>query len=138
MVQQIILRDLKKPQKVHLYDDIEWLGESFGFCEGRDIDGTMKKIIHTILDEISKKGSTSTEEISKNLNIEVQRVNYHLRTLINSGFVRREKRTIILRQESVKATIDEIRKDANRIFDNLADIAEEIDRNLGLKNRQKN
>ncbi|MEM4260147.1 MAG: winged helix-turn-helix transcriptional regulator [Candidatus Woesearchaeota archaeon] len=135
MTQQIILRELQKPQIINLYNDIDWLGESFGFSTGRDTDRITAKILQNILEEISKEGSTSTEQLSKNMDVEVQRVNYHLRTLIDSGFICREKRLIFLRQGSVKSAVEEIRKDANRIFDNLSLIAEEIDRNLGLKNR---
>ncbi|HGJ67131.1 TPA: winged helix-turn-helix transcriptional regulator [bacterium] len=135
MTQQIILRELQKPPEINLYEDINWLGESFGFSSGRDTNKITAKILQKLLQEISKDGSTSTEQLSKNMNIEVQRVNYHLRTLIDSGFICREKRLILLRQGSVKSAVEEIRKDANRIFDNLSIIAEEIDKNLGLKNR---
>lgn len=67
--------------------------------------------------------------------LETQKVNYHPRTLIESGFLCREKRLILIRQGSVKAAVEEMRKDANRILDSLSSIAEEIDKNLGLKNR---
>jgi len=135
MTQQIILRELQKPQEINIYDDIDWLGESFGFSAGRDTDRITAQILQNLLEDIGKEGSTSTEKISKNMDIEIQRVNYHLRTLFDSGFICREKRLIVLRQGSVKAVVEEMRKDANRMFDNLSAIAEEIDRNLGLKNR---
>lgn len=135
MAQQIILRELQKPQEINLSDDIDWLGESFGFTAGRDTDRITAKLLQNLLEEIGREGSTSTEQLSNNMDIEVQRVNYHLRTLVDSGFICREKRLIFLRQGSVKAAVEEMRKDANRMFDNLSVIAEEIDKNLGLKNR---
>ncbi len=135
MAQQIILRELQKPREINLHDDIDWLGESFGFSAGRDTDKITAKILQNLLEDIGKEGSTSTEQLSNNLDIEIQRVNYHLRTLVDSGFICREKRLIVLRQGSVKAAVDEMRKDANRMFDNLSVIAEEIDKSLGLKNR---
>jgi len=135
MAQQIILRELQKPREINLHDDIDWLGESFGFSAGRDTDKITAKILQNLLEDIGKEGSTSTEQLSNNLDIEIQRVNYHLRTLVDSGFICREKRLIVLRQGSVKAAVDEMRKDASRMFDNLSVIAEEIDKSLGLKNR---
>ncbi len=135
MAQQIILRELQKPQEINLSEDIDWLGESFGFTAGRDTDRITAKLLQNLLEEIGREGSTSTEQLSNNMDIEVQRVNYHLRTLVDSGFICREKRLIVLRQGSVKAAVEEMRKDANRMFDNLSVIAEEIDKNLGLKNR---
>lgn len=135
MTQQIILRELQKPQEINLSKDIDWLGESFGFTAGRDTDRITAKILQNLLEEIGREGSTSTEQLSNNMNLEIQRVNYHLRTLVDSGFICREKRLIVLRQGSVKAAVEEMRKDANRMFDSLSVIAEEIDKNLGLKNR---
>ncbi len=135
MAQQIILRELQKPQEINLSQDIDWLGESFGFSASRDTDRITAKLLQNLLEDIGRDGSTSTEKLSNNMDIEIQRVNYHLRTLVNSGFICREKRLIVLRQGSVKAAVEEMRKDANRMFDNLSVIAEEIDKNLGLKNR---
>lgn len=135
MAQQIILKELQKPGEINVYEDIKWLGESFGFSSGRDTYKITSRILQNLLEDISREGSTSTEKISKSMDIKVQRVNYHLRTLVDSGFICREKRLIVLRQGSVKAAVEEMRKDANRIFDNLSSIAEEIDRQLGLKNR---
>ncbi|RLE46017.1 ArsR family transcriptional regulator [Candidatus Woesearchaeota archaeon] len=135
MFQQIILRDLEKPKEVDVIKDIEWLGDSFGFCSGRDTERIASKVFQAILKDAAFKGATSSELISKSLNLAVQRVNYHLRSLIDSGFLYREKRRIFIRQGSIKSAVEEIRKDANRIFDNLSLIAEQIDNALGLKNR---
>ncbi len=135
MPRQITLMELPKPKQPSLYGDIEWLGNSFGFYTGRDTERIASKVLHYLLDDISKEGHCSTEKTSNGLNIEVQRVNYHLRTFIESGFFCREKRMIVLRHGSVKAAVEEIRKDANRIFDELSIVAEEIDRGLNLKNR---
>ncbi len=136
MVQQIILRNLNKPREVNLQEDIAWLGESFGFSAGRDTDRVTARLLQIILEEVSAAGTTSTEKISEDLELSAQRVNYHLRTLIESGFVCREKRYIVLRQGSVKSAVEEMRQDANRIFDNLSVMAEDIDKALGIKNRQ--
>lgn len=135
MAHQIILKDLQKPKNVSLNEDIGWLGDSFGFSCGRDVDKITSQILRSILHEVASEGSTSTEKISDNLGLEVQKVNYHLRTLVDSGFLYREKRLIFVRQGSVKAAVEEMRKDANRIFDDLSIIAKEIDKELGLKNR---
>jgi len=135
MAQQIILKDLQKPKEINLNKDIDWLGNSLGFSCGRDTNKITLQILRSVLQEVASEGSTSTEKISDNLDLEVQRVNYHLRTLVDSGFLYREKRLIFIRQGSVKAAVEEIRKDANRIFDGLSIIAEGIDKELGFKNR---
>ena len=135
MSQQIILKNLQKPKEVNIKEDIVWLGNSLGFSTGRDTKKITSQILQNVLEEAAKQGSTSTESISNELDLSVQRVNYHLRTLIESGFLYRERRFIFIRQGSVKSAVEEVRRDANRIFDNLSKIAEEIDSALGLKNR---
>lgn len=135
MVQRIILRNIIQPKKINLNDDIEWITNTFGFCAGRDTENTINQILHQVLEEVSTRGFTSTEAISQNLNIAIQRVNYHLRTLIDSGLLYREKKQIHVRQGSLKAAVEEMRNDANRIFDNLSKIAETIDEELGFQNR---
>jgi hypothetical protein len=47
----------------------------------------------------------------------------------------RRKRLLYLRGGSLKAAVQEMRKDSERIFDELEVMAEEIDRKMGLKNR---
>lgn len=135
MSQQIILKEIQKPKEANLYKDIEWLGDSFGFLKGRDTEKIISKILQALLIEVAREGKTTSERLSQDLEIDTQRVNYHLRTLLEAGFIYREKRAIVLRHGSVKSAVEEIRKDANRILDNLSIIAEEIDKNLGLKNR---
>ena len=132
---EIVLRDLPMAKEPDFKKDIEWLCQSLGLIAGRDTERTASKIIQDLLREVSNFGSASSMEIASQLGIAVQRVNYHLRSLANRGFIYRKKKRIYLRQGSVKAAIEEIRKDANRIFDNLSRIAEEIDNSLGLKNR---
>ena len=135
MPQQIILKNLQRPKEINIGDDIEWLGNSFGFSAGRDTEGVTAQILQNVLEEVAGQGSTSTENISDELDLSVQKVNYHLRTLVDSGFLCRERRLIFVRQGSVKSAVEEMRRDANRIFDNLSRIAEEIDSALGFKNR---
>jgi len=137
MPQQIILRNLQRPNEVDVADDIEWLGNSFGFSAGRDTEKVTSRILKNVLQEVSSEGSTSTENIAEDLDLSIQRVNYHLRTLIDAGFLFREKRLIFVRQGSVKSAVEEMRRDANRIFDNLSRIGDEIDEALGFRNRQR-
>ena len=137
MPQQIIIKELRRPSKVNLGEDMLWLSDSFGFSAGRDVENSAEQILRAVLQQAVATGSSSTEEISDELDFSIQKVNYHLRTLIDGGILYREKRRIYVRQGSVKAAVEEIRKDANRIFDQISEIAEEIDASLGFKNREK-
>ncbi len=135
MVQQIILRYLEKPHEQSLEDDLLWLCDSFGFSSGRDTENTATKIVFSLLDKLSNDEITSSEALAEDLEIKISRVNHHLRNLNDSGLLYRKKRLIYLRGGSLKAAVKEMRKDSERIFDELESIAEEIDLRIGIKNR---
>ena len=135
MVQEIIVRNVQKPREQNVALDIEWLCESLGFITGRDTERITTQIIRQLLHDVGNDGRASTFELADSLSIAPQRVNYHLRGLVDSGFIYREKKLVFLREGSVRATIEELRHDANRIFDRLAVIGKEIDAVVGLKNR---
>ncbi|WP_292371985.1 MULTISPECIES: helix-turn-helix domain-containing protein [unclassified Methanosarcina] len=135
MVQQIILRYLEKPHVKSLEDDLLWLCDSFGFSSGRDTENTATRIVFSLLDRLSNDEITSSEALAEDLEIKISRVNHHLRNLNDSGLLYRKKRMVYLRGGSLKAAVKEMRKDSERIFDELESIAEEIDLRVGIKNR---
>jgi len=135
MGQQIILRHLEKPHIKSLEEDLLWLCNSFGFSSGRDTENTSTRIIFSLLDKLSSDEITSSEALAEDLEIKISRVNHHLRNLNDSGLLYRKKRLIYLRGGSLKAAVKEMRKDSERIFDELESIAEEIDSRIGIKNR---
>ncbi|MDD3042656.1 MAG: ArsR family transcriptional regulator [Methanosarcinaceae archaeon] len=135
MVQQIVLKKLEKPSIKNLEDDLYWFCESFGFSSGRDIENTATQIIFSMLENISRDKSISSEGLANDLEIKVSRVNHHLRNLRDSGLLYRENKKIFLRGGSLKAAVLEMRKDTERILDELECIAEEIDAVMGIKNR---
>jgi len=135
MSQHITLNNLRKPEK-DTASEIDWMCESLGLRRGRDTEHVTKRLVRHMLEKTSGKASMSSDEMAKDLDIDVQRVNYHLRNLIHAGFLYREKRRIFLRDDSVKDTIEELRKDTNRIFDRLAEVGSHIDEALGIKEKK--
>lgn len=135
MIQEIILRNIEKPRSKSLQEDLLWFCDSFGFSSGRDIENTATKIIFSLLDKLSHEEEISSEALAGDLDIKVSRVNHHLRNLNDSGLLYRKKRLIYLRGGSLKAAVMEMRKDSERIFDELENAAEEIDSIVGIKNR---
>lgn len=135
MVQQIILRYLEKPHVKSLEEDLLWLCDSFGFSSGRDTENTATRVVFSLLDKLSNDELTSSESLAEDLEIKISRVNHHLRNLNDSGLLYRKKRLVYLRGGSLKAAVKEMRKDSERIFDELESIAEEIDFRVGIKNR---
>ncbi len=135
MVHEIILRNIEKPRIKSLEEDLLWFCDSFGFSSGRDIENTATKIIFSLLDKLSNEDEISSEALAGDLDIKISRVNHHLRNLNDSGLLYRKKRLIYLRGGSLKAAVREMRKDSERIFDELENAAGEIDSIVGIKNR---
>lgn len=135
MVKEIIIRNIEKPHIKSLEEDLLWFCDSFGFSSGRDTKNTATRIIFSLFEKLSNDEVTSSEALAEDLNIKISRVNHHLRNLNDSGLLYRKKRLIYLRGGSLKAAVKEMRKDSERIFDELENIAEEIDSTIGIKNR---
>jgi len=135
MIQQITLRNLKKPADKNPKRDIYWLCDSFGLATGRDTDSMSKRTFLSLLNRFRNEIGISAERIADDLGVSPARVNYHVRAFMDSGLVYRERRLIYLRSPSLKSAVEELRKDANRIFDELTEVAEEIDSALGFRYR---
>ncbi len=133
---QIILKKIVPPPSDSLEQELEWVCKSLGFVSGRDIDEISLKIFETILHLLSTGNPPTSEQIARELDIARGRVNHHLRNYICSGFLLREKNRIYLRGGTLKQTILELKKDADRIFSDLLEIAEEIDQAMGIKTHQ--
>lgn len=132
---QIILVNIDKPKDENLEEDIAWLCNSFGLSTGRDTEKMATRIMMDMLKMLSVEHRITSESLADNLEVRLSRVNHHLRNLIESGIIYRKKRLIYLRGGSLKAAVQEMRKDSERIFDDLEIMADEIDKKMGIKNR---
>ena len=135
MYQQLTLRHLEKPREKYIEKDIEWVCESLGLNTGRDIDRMSPRIMSMFLKRFSVERAVPSEELAEDLVVTAARINHHVRNLVDSGLVYREKKLIVLRGGSLRAAIEELKEDTDRIFDRLLHIAQDVDQQLGLKNR---
>ncbi|MBD3319275.1 ArsR family transcriptional regulator [Candidatus Woesearchaeota archaeon] len=133
MLQHLTVRYLDKPRAKNHREDLSWFCDSLGFCSGRDVHSMAFAIVDALLSRQAQ--ATSSEAIAEDLRVTASRVNHHIRNLMDSGFLYREKRHVHLRGGSLKAAVEEMRKDTNRIFDELGRMAEELDAAHGIKNR---
>ncbi len=135
-MQQIIIRQLEKPREKDAHGDVDWMCNSFGLSSGRDISATAPRIFYDLLERVAREMRVPSEAIAGDLRLSPAIVNYHIRNFASSGLVFRERKLICLRGGSVRNAVEELRKDANRMFDDIGMIADGIDAMLGLKNRE--
>jgi len=133
---QVILKQYNRPKEEDVKKDVEWFCDSFGLKSGRDTRDTVNRIVFDILEQASENKRIFSETIAEDLELSQNLINHHLRNLINSGIILRERKQITIRGGSLTEAVKEIRKDALRILDTIEVIAMEIDENLGLKNRR--
>lgn len=137
MHQRLILQNLPRPHKRDLIEETYWLCDTLGLSSGRDIDNLSTQIILKILENLSGNDGISSEDLGSLLEISQGRVNHHLRNLSRSGMIYRDRRLIHLRGRSLRDSIREIRRDANRIFDELESVADEIDGIIGISGKSE-
>ncbi len=129
------IKQLDKPLNGEVEEDINWICDSLGLCSGRDVDSTTNKIIIEILEQRANLNPVSTNKLSEDLELKQGIINHHLRALINSGLIIRENKQIFIRGGSLKEAVKEMRRDALRLFEDIEEMAEIVDKELGLKNR---
>ncbi|MFH0967637.1 MAG: ArsR family transcriptional regulator [Methanobacteriota archaeon] len=132
MHQRLILQYLPKPGRRDLHEEAYWLCDTLGLSSGRDIEDLSIQIVLRLLEESSMKEGVASEHLADLLDINVGRVNHHLRNLSRSGVIYRNRRLVHLRGRSLLESVQELRRDADRIFDELEKVATDIDQMMGL------
>lgn len=132
MNQRLILKNLPRPLTNDLAAETFWLCDTLGLSSGRDLDNLSSQIILKILEKPSCNSGISSEKLGDLLDISAGRVNHHIRNLSRTGILYRERRMVHLRGINLRDTIRELRRDANRIFDELEAVAGEIDSLTGI------
>lgn len=135
MTQQIILNRLSAPAQKRLNEDVEWLCRSMGLVKGRDTDETALRLFRAVLFSLAEHRRLTSDGLAEELRIKRAVVNYHLRQFIDAGLLTREKYHLLLRGGSMRRTLLEVKRDADRIFDDLFEIAAEVDAALGIPDR---
>ncbi len=128
MFQRIILKKVSHPIEKRPDKELDWIIDSLGLISGRDIHHITRKIISQLLEETYQHGYTNVNKLSFKILENPQKINYHLRTLSETGFLYRKGHTILLREKTLEETLKEMKQDAINIFDKLIEIAREIDK----------
>ena len=132
MKHKITIKNIDMPRSNMIKDEVKWICDSLGLMNGRDLENISFKVMFELLDLCSGDDLISTAEISKELNIEPYRINHHIRGLIESGIVFREKRKIALRGGSLTSAIEEMKRDSDAMFSRLLEVSKKIDKKFKL------
>lgn len=136
MIQRIILQNIPRSTSNDILSDTYWLCDALGLSAGRDTENISSQIIFELLSHYNDLQGIPAEQLALQMGISHARINHHIRNLSLIGMLYREKKRIYLRGGSLKEAVSELRKDADRIFDELESAAKKIDDRMGIQNRE--
>lgn len=96
----------------------------------RDKDKSCFRIFITLVKKSNSSTHISSDEIAEKLNLTRGTVVHHLTRLMESGIVVREKEGYLLRENNLQRLILDLERDTETIFEELKQVAKEIDEKL--------
>ncbi len=131
-INRITIIRQRKPLRRDINEELQWLGSSLGLFSLRDRDRSCFRIFIELLKTTKAGSGASSDEIAYRLNLSRGTVVHHLKKLGGSGLITMRNKRYILRVDSLTALVEEVKKDVDRIHGDLREVAEDIDRKLGL------
>jgi predicted transcriptional regulator len=130
--QKITIFKIRKPIKKDINEELQWIGSSLGLFNLRDKDKSCFRIFIELIKNTKNNEGITSDELAYRLNLSRGTVIHHIKKLKNSGLVILEHNKYILRVNNLNSLVDEINKDIQRTYEDLKDVAKDIDRKLGL------
>lgn len=129
--QRITIVSVRKPAR-NLNNELQWFGNSLGLFNLRDKDKSCFRVFIELLKAAKLDRPLTSDEIAAKLGLSRGTVVHHINKLIESGIVIAQQNRYMLRVNNLELLVDEIKRDAERTFDDLRKVAKEIDHLLGL------
>jgi len=130
--QKITIVKSRKPPEKTINQELQWFGHSLGLFNLRDRDKSCFRVFIELLKSAKRKQPVSSDELAARLDLTRGTVIHHINRLIDSGMVVNEKKRYLLRVDNLKDLVDEIKKDIERTCSDLKEVADDIDKRLGL------
>jgi len=131
-LQRITIMGIRKPVQKNVNQELQWLGSSLGLFNLRDKDKSCFRVFIEMIKNAKLGKPLSSDEIAYSLGLSRGTVIHHLNKLLDSGIAVEAERGYILRVSNLRGLINEVEKDLERTLDELREMAEEIDKSLGL------
>lgn len=127
----------RKPQEKDLNNDLQWFSESLGLFGERDREKSCFRVFLELIKATKRKKALSSDELALRANLSRATVIYHLKRLQESGLVIPSENKYVLRVGNLESLTYEIKKDMIRSFEDIQEIARDLDEELGLLKRTK-
>lgn len=127
-----IIKFNKEPIVSSLDQELQALGTSLGLFTLRDKDKSCYRIFITLIKKAKKNESITSDELAFALNLTRGTVIHHINHLLSAGIVVEKNNGYALRAENIQKLISEMKKDVDKMYDDLYLKAEKLDRELGF------
>jgi predicted transcriptional regulator len=131
-IQRITVIRLRKPLKQDINEELQWLGTSLGLFGLRDKDRSAFRIFIELLKSTKQKRGMTSDELSFRLHLSRGTVIHHIKKLQGSGLVVIGEKRYLLRVDNLATLVQELRRDMDRTYEDLKDVAVDIDHKLGI------
>ena len=129
---KITIVKINRPKQRDINAELQWLGNSLGLFNIRDKDKSCFRIFIELLKAAKSDKKLSSDDLAERLGITRGTVIHHLNKLMDAGIVVHVGNKYILRVENLEELIHELQRDIHRTILDLREVAEDIDRSLGL------
>lgn len=133
---KVTIIKIRKTTDKEINKDLQWLSMSLGLFGERDKEKSCFRLFIELLKAARKRTVITSDELAARSHLTRATVIHHLNRLIESGIVIQQGNGYILRADNLETVIEEIKRDAMRVFEDLKLIAEELDEELGLLRRK--
>jgi len=124
---KITIKKVRKPKSTNLNENIQFLAESLGLFNKRDKE---KSCYRVFLELVKNKEGLTAEEITITTNLTRPTIIHHLKNLLESNLIEKEKSKYKIKQDSLNSLINSLEKDLNITLSELKRIAKNIDKEL--------
>jgi predicted transcriptional regulator len=132
-VRKITIIRSRRPLTNNVNEELQWLGGTLGLFNLRDKDRSCFRIFIEVVKTSQAEQGISSDDLAARLNLTRGTVVHHLNKLIDSGIINANRNKYELRVSNLRALISELENDTKRIYAELSEIAENVDKKLGLK-----
>lgn len=129
---KITIANLPKPTSHNMNDILQWFGTSLGLFSIRDKDKTRFRIFIELMKEVKNEVGPSSDELASRIGLSRATIVHHLQELDRNGLIVERKKRYYLRARTLKYLIDELEKDTLRTFDQIREVAGDLDKRLGM------
>ena len=134
---KITIVRLRKPSSKDVNQDLQWLSSSLGLFTERDKEKSCFRIFVELIKAARRGQHLTSDQIASRTNLTRATIIHHIAKLTESGLVIHSEGKYLLRVDNLEMLVEEVKRDVLRAFEDLKEIAEELDDQLGLIKRQK-